>query len=424
MHAFRGYQPYALPRHLLSLLFAWIGNWLHCARLTIGGSGFWARSLSEGLMPRKERGGAKTRRSKELAAKASLGEHQPQAAPTSETGVARVQQVEAKIVHQFTEPAHPKNPPSKRTERKYRPRSPSNSPPRGGSSSDVVTTVEPKAVPFAPSGLSKDKVAPSVAVGSSVDVPVVPVQEPPKKKLRLPGSRPKDTAEVKPREKVAETKLEPKAPVITPAAKASVSSLTEIPRELKPRPKVETANPVNPKSEKGPPPASANPTLGTSRVSPEIRISVDFNGVLNVSRAGDQEVQGFHPHNIEILRRFLAENSDRGFKIGITSYIGLSGRHSQERRAQLQGAVRNFNKNQDPAQKLGLRILSSREKGPFLRETGAICHIDDRLGILENCDQSLKTYWVSRGKSHRRRICKESLGKVLEHISESRVESS
>ena len=122
----------------------------------------------------------------------------------------------------------------------------------------------------------------------------------------------------------------------------------------------------------------------------EAWLSLDFNGVCNIPESGDVESDGIHQYNIPILLNFInTVCSERGFRLGITSYIGIRGQLSQSRRRELTKSVREFNKAVNPGLRLGLKIVSDKaEKAPFLNEAQAALHIDDRLDL---CDQISKT---------------------------------
>ena len=70
------------------------------------------------------------------------------------------------------------------------------------------------------------------------------------------------------------------------------------------------------------------------------------------------EVPEIHPDNQAALRDFLSATVDHGVRVGITSYIGVGGPRSQERRASLTKTVREFNASAiDPRCKIGVRIV-------------------------------------------------------------------
>lgn len=157
----------------------------------------------------------------------------------------------------------------------------------------------------------------------------------------------------------------------------------------------------------------------------EVRVSVDYNGVLNVGRAGDSECDGLHPNCERSLRAFIGEHHPRGIKVGVTSYIGLKGRLSQSRRRDLLSCIREFNINQSLAEKVGVRIVSDRkDKASFCNSSTVSYHIDDRVDVLNEFQGSgIHTILIAReGTRSRFHTVLSSLPEALEFIAQSRFE--
>lgn len=158
-------------------------------------------------------------------------------------------------------------------------------------------------------------------------------------------------------------------------------------------------------------------------------VSVDFNGCLNVAVAGDSELSSIHPSNVVALREFLDTTADHGVRVGITSYIGLYGGKSQERRTSLLNTVRDYNSSvSDPRKRLGLKIVDSRDaKGDFLKNAKAFAHIDDRLstlnGILED-SSGVKTFWCTQARSNRTHAVVRSVREAIDLIKGGRIHAS
>ena len=161
---------------------------------------------------------------------------------------------------------------------------------------------------------------------------------------------------------------------------------------------------------------SVKPRLGPPQAIQEIRISLDFNNVLNIAQAGDQEFDGIHPNNVWALKEFIRNNVDRGVRVGVTSYIGTKGSKSQARRTRLFEVVRAYDQSVvDSLQHLGVWIVSSPcDKGIFLQQAGAVVRVDDRLSCLNSCSRSIHTYWVTRSSTfHNTHIIVPSLEQAL-----------
>ena len=128
-------------------------------------------------------------------------------------------------------------------------------------------------------------------------------------------------------------------------------------------------------------------TTGPRQAFQEAWISIDFHGVLDCCGAGDAESQGIHPTNVAALRNFLERTVDRGFRVGVASYIGRKGSKSASRREDLENAIRWFNEGaSDPRKKLGLKIVDfPAAKTQFLQSPRVANHLDDRLDLLWQC---------------------------------------
>ena len=102
--------------------------------------------------------------------------------------------------------------------------------------------------------------------------------------------------------------------------------------------------------------------------------------------------------------------------------FGTTGVRSEERRSQLLNEVPNINQGiQDPRLRLGLRSDNTHDKGQFLNVAGTTVHIDDRLGCLDSCEDSIHTYWVtSRARYHRRHHILAPLREAPDHAASDR----
>ena len=366
-------------------------------------------------MPRGERGGKKNARSKYLSREVYEGRHNPVTAPTSEAGINRRQRVREEVDRQRE--------PVVTTEVRAVPK-------RGSGSGGVNLQAAPVTPPKAPAAASSsqggypvvDPVGGSLASSSSapVSVPVAnPIVEP-KPKLRLPRKR--DLGEV----------VEPKAEARSVVAASTPKQKAVSPVVAKDKSSSEASSSSRRLSEPVVDLSGSNPHVErTSAPSvpaaiQEYRISIDFNQVLNIQQHGDRECAGIHPYNVQLLKSFLERNQGRGFRLAVTSYIGRTGEHSQERRDQLIRTVREFNRDQvGEENKLGVRVVESRHKGQLLNPNGVHVHIDDKIICLNSCADSIRTFWVSNPRfPHRRHQSVNSLEQALRIIEDGRIETS
>lgn len=124
---------------------------------------------------------------------------------------------------------------------------------------------------------------------------------------------------------------------------------------------------------------------------------------------------GIHPFNANLLHLFSNRFDSFGWRLGVTSYIGY---HSFERRAGLERSVREFNQSRDGPGRLGLRILSTRDKSEFLQQAGTSVHVDDRH---DGC--GIQTMHVCQDGYRSRHTNVISLAQALDRIVEIRPEA-
>lgn len=367
-------------------------------------------------MPRGERGGKKTARSKELAREVYEGRHNPETAPSSESGLNRRQRVRDEVdrEHEPVVTVQVRSVPKRSS---------------GSGGSGVPAPVTPpkapaaaksSAEPIVPVAVEPVSVNPSVS-SSSVPKAAAPVE--PKRKLKLPRKR--DLGEpVEPKAKartvVADpVPKEPSVPPVveTPKAGSSAKASSSSSRRLSDQ--IVDLTVTNPYVERTTAPF-------VPQTIQECRISIDYNRVLNVQQCGDRESKTIHPRNVQVLREFLERNQGRGYRLAVTSYIGQSGIHSQERRDQLLRTIRDFNQGQvGEENKLGVRVVDSRDKGRLLNPNGVYAHIDDKVECLNSCDDSIRTFWVANPRyPHHRHQSVNSLEQALRVIEEGRVQTS
>lgn len=356
------------------------------------------------MATRGERGGKKTRKSKELARQTLAGKHVPSTAPSSKTGLSRVAEVERRFIQDSIEgAASSSSRPSPAVAEEI----------RAGPSESEFESASLGFVEVAVVAEQESSVSPT-KVSSAVVVPVV---------VPEPGFQPKTPPKDPPPKAKSATVIqeEPQRVVLRPAKVAS--STLVVPPPPKKRP-VDTS--VEPQTCKSKGPAVEFPKRPLERAIQEAWVSVDFNGCANVAKAGDVEVPEIHPYNQAALRDFLSATVDHGVRVGITSYIGVGGPRSQERRASLTKTVREFNASAiDPRCKIGVRIVSGRaDKGQFLREAGACIHVDDRLDTLDGVWQeapNITTFWCTNRPHNRNHQVVRSLAQALDTIRSQRI---
>lgn len=357
------------------------------------------------MATRRDRGGKKTRKSKELARQTLAGKHIPSTAPSSETGLSRVAEVERRFIQDSIEGAASSSSSRPSPVVAEEIRAVPSEPEFGSASSGFV---EVAVVTEQESSVSPAKVS------SAVVVPVI---------VPKPGFQPKTPPkDPPPKAKSATVVQEELQRVVLRPAKVASSTLV-VPPPPKKRP-VDTS--VEPQTSKPKGPAVEFPKRSLERAIQEAWVSLDFNGCLNVARAGDAEVQEIHPFNQAALRDFLTATVDHGVRVGITSYIGVGGPRSQERRASLTKTVREFNASViDPRCKIGVKVVSGRaDKGQFLREAGACIHVDDRLDTLDGVWKeapNITTFWCTDRPNNRNHQVVRSLAQALDTIRSQRI---
>ena len=307
-------------------------------------------------MPRKERGGKKTAKSKELTEATVKGQHHPRSEPTSETSRKRLEVVVARVA---LEQSVSKASPSIFPESLGEPEAAWTS--SSASRATKVTVPEPVGPP---------PVAKEQASSSSSRVRSLVADPPPNtefSKAPLESNQQLEEFEpIAPPETPKTLVLQGKRKSIVPVdeeipkAKAAVSQGLRIsdPSTLL-RPQV-TAFPVVTPS----PPNLENAT---------VRISVDLHGVLDLN----SPVEGRWN---EVAKSALANwlHSDHRHQAGVATYIGEHGYRSQRRRREALEEVRNFNEtfNCD----LRIHITPDRSK-PELNPNQVSIHIYDRLDL-------------------------------------------
>lgn len=341
-------------------------------------------------MSRKERGGKKTKRSRELAEATFEGRHTPVSAPTSEASIDRANRVRegleksGRLPLSVTElsadpaPVVPKVTVEVRRIPKPRsavaaPKTPPKAPPfsafppvvsnSGASSSSYnpnpVVPPAPAVAIASPSAPSSGSASGStVAVGKPKGPALVvtpakavatPVEAVPKPKLRLPRKRDTPAASEVPKPK--EEPVVAKAKVVIAKAKAKLSDPTTV---LAPQ---------------------SNPVASTVSIPADcyIRLSVDLHGVLdlNAPREGVWETTARSS-----LCQWLAASPTH--QCGVCSYIGTGGPKSQQRRREALQELHRFNNDYH----CDLRLIIEDQRGkPVLTADSVTCHIDDRLDL-------------------------------------------
>ena len=144
------------------------------------------------------------------------------------------------------------------------------------------------------------------------------------------------------------------------------------------------------------------PILATATSSVDdrqVRVSLDYSGALNVVSAGRSETDSVHPSCREEIRHFLLQS--RAHRVGICSYIGVSGPKSQQRRDHLPQQVQYLNRwllsERVPQEQLvGLHITSDQSK-PIVRGTVCSTHLDDKWTVIEQASQrGTQGHWFTR----------------------------
>ena len=368
-------------------------------------------------MPRKERDGKKTKKSKELSEAVARGKHEPKTAPKSKASIERalkiVEAVQAESSGSTAVASEVRSVPKsiETGNRSVETASASSSTAHGAPEFVSVAVEEPEFPDFV-SSTGKGAV-PAKPLLSSPIPQFLGKPEPPKS---LPVVQsPKSSSVLAPRERVSSGTSSVVVPFPTKKRAAESSNPPEAFGKAR---STVGERPSFP----GTPPLAKS--LGVEAAIQECRISVDYNHVLNLEYAGDRESPGIHPANVRLLKEFIRNHKDRGVRIGVTSYIGTQGWYSQDRRNHLNQEIAEFNRSEtDPKAKLGVCIVDTRQKGLFLNTTGCAIHIDDKLECLDSCHPSITTFWVSKAKRHHRHHIVSSLREALEQIEQGRFQA-
>ena len=342
------------------------------------------RSLGH-RMPRGERGGKKTKASKDRAREVAEGLREPGKAPSSISGIERVSKAEGAVALESSSSKAPsitypkitteaRSVPrvilttSTRTVPKLNvpvpkavsgdrsaPKTPPKAPPKA---SQPVLAKEPvaKATPIASPKVSS---APTVAsvVGTSTDpvpigelaiVPYGNLSRPPAKRGREPvegglGSEASSSSGVVVKAKVPPVKL---------SEPIGSTELRPNPRDI----------------------ASTAPVIGPGQEL-KIRLSCDLHGCLDF---GSLTEGVWSTESRSSLVNWLT--SSQYHQVGVCTYIGLKGLDSQKRRNNAVSEVHRF--NQDYHTNLRILITTDREKH-VLSPEHVSCHIDDKPNLCE-----------------------------------------
>ena len=135
-------------------------------------------------------------------------------------------------------------------------------------------------------------------------------------------------------------------------------------------------------------PPGLNPPVAATGVAPpstELRVSLDFHGVLDLEYPGAKTYNGIRTSCFEQICDFLRVSNHH--RIGICSYIGFSGQDSLRRRDSLQKEVVRanrilFEKGVPSYQKIVLVITDDRKKVEICRESVSF-HLDDKLSVVD-----------------------------------------
>ena len=153
---------------------------------------------------------------------------------------------------------------------------------------------------------------------------------------------------------------------------------------------------VAPSSPKSPPKAKlsdpiapeTNPSIvGARAVNLEKRISIDFHKVLDSVSAWERP-----GHTIPLVNKIAVFESlrrDPRIVIGVCSYIGEGGYHSDQRRSNAVGEVDELNRfllsKGIPASRRVLLKITTDPNKANLHPSKVSCHIDDKYSVIDQC---------------------------------------
>ena len=162
-----------------------------------------------------------------------------------------------------------------------------------------------------------------------------------------------------------------------------------------------------------------DPVISTARSignPPEIRISFDYHGALDLGSRRGQEC--ILPPTRAALNRLFELRPD--YRVGVCSYIGKSGPVSQQRRASVIEQVFQFRDSFH--RDLRLCITSDREKKELNRNT-VTAHVDDRLDVCELVrERGVSAIWLNprfrEDQDNRGFVVVKSIEEAIQRVSQ------
>ena len=133
----------------------------------------------------------------------------------------------------------------------------------------------------------------------------------------------------------------------------------------------------------------ANPKVVSTAVAGDVenqvRVSLDYHNVLDVEFAGARDFNGIRSSCLRAIQHFLQQSVHN--RIGICSWIGLSGRTSQANRTNLIRSVDRANqllteRGIPQNQLLQLKITSDKDK-PEISDRSIDIHLDDKSSVID-----------------------------------------
>ena len=164
--------------------------------------------------------------------------------------------------------------------------------------------------------------------------------------------------------------------------------VTEVPVETPPKEPVSLSAPLtslNPRDQ----PEVKTTSLAAPRRGLELRVSLDYHGVLDCDVAKGPSAKGITTSNREAICSFLATSHYN--QVGVCSYIGRFGQKSQQRRQSLECEIRALNNylrcQGIPESRLVKLCITSQQVKPEVHKDCCSVHVDDKISVLQACQE-------------------------------------
>ena len=121
----------------------------------------------------------------------------------------------------------------------------------------------------------------------------------------------------------------------------------------------------------------------------ELRVSLDYHGVLDCDIAKGPSAKGITTSNRDAICTFLATSYYN--RVGVCSYIGRFGQQSQQCRQSLEFEIRYLNNDSRgqgiPESRLVKLRITSQPSKPEVQKDCCSVHVDFKISVLQACQE-------------------------------------